>query len=69
MDTLNGRPFVKQAADSSDISFLWKESQEGLLRLLEKGRKKGWHRMGQPFPFAIEERAGWAIWVAIPIEE
>jgi len=59
---------VKQAEEPTDVSFLWKESQESLLKILERGRKKGWHRMGQPFPYKIEERAGWAIWVTIPVE-
>jgi hypothetical protein len=58
-------PLLSKPAVSSELSFVWKESQEILLRLLEKGRKMGWHRVGQPFPHSIEGRSGWGVWVTI----
>jgi hypothetical protein len=58
---------ISKPAEPSDLSFVWKESRETLLNLLEKGRKVGWHRVGQPFPHLIEGRSGWAVWIAISL--
>ncbi len=52
-----------------DVSFVWKESKQSLLSLLERARKQGWHRMGQPFESEVEGRKGWAVWVAITIPD
>jgi len=57
-----------EPGSESELAFLWKESRDNLLRLLERGRKMGWHRVGQPFPHAIEGRSGWAVWVEIPLD-
>ena len=62
---MSGKP---QPGSESELSFLWKESRDNLLKLLERGRKIGWHRVGQPFPHTLEGRTGWAVWVEIPLE-
>jgi hypothetical protein len=54
--------------ETAELSFVWKESQESLLKLLERGRKMGWHRVGQPFPHLIESRDGWGVWVTISLD-
>jgi len=61
-------PSLSKPAEASELSFVWKESQETLLKLLERGRKMGWHRVGQPFPHSIENRSGWGVWVTISID-
>ena len=61
-------PLPPKGAETSDLSFVWKESQESLLKLLERGRRVGWHRVGQPFPYPIEDRAGWGVWVNITLD-
>ena len=57
-----------RALPTTELSFVWKESREPLLKLLEKGRRMGWHRVGQPFPHPIEGRSGWGVWVTISLD-
>jgi len=61
-------PAASSPNETSELSFFWRESRENLLKLLEKGRKLGWHRVGQPFPHLIEDRSGWGVWITISLD-